>query len=144
MSQDLTTPLNPLIALELFFNCRCKNVLDNPHGGDPTIQYLYVLALHQHQIDSQDVVHLPLKLIDSQITEYDRLLTLANSLNQPRLVEAITGAKSRICTTKRKYGDCFTVENTSDNVLDDVENDTELKLMMILVAVVMTKIMKQQ
>ncbi|KAI8988754.1 hypothetical protein BDB01DRAFT_783052 [Pilobolus umbonatus] len=45
VSQDLTTPLNPLIALGLFLICRCKSLLDNLYG-DPTMQYLYLLALH--------------------------------------------------------------------------------------------------
>lgn len=124
LRQNLTTPLNPLVALGLFLSSRCKSILDNPYAGDPTMQYLYVLALHKHQIDSQDIARLPMKLIDSQITEYDRLFTLANSLNQSELVEAISEAKTRICMTKRKYDDCFAAENSSDEVVIDCgEND---------------------
>lgn len=124
LSQNLTTPLNPLIALGLFLSSRCKSILDVPYGGDPTIQYLYVIASHQHQIDSQDIVRLPMKLIDSQITEYDQLLTLANSHNQPKLVEAISEVKTRICMTKRNYDNCFAAENSSDKVvIDNDEND---------------------
>ncbi|CAO3701880.1 unnamed protein product [Rhizopus stolonifer] len=124
LTQNLTTPLNPLIALGLFLSSRFTSIFDNPYGGDPTMQYLYALASHHHQIDSQDIVRLPMKLIDSQITEYDRLLTLANSSNQPQLVEAINEAKTRIYTIKRKYDDCFTAEDSSDKVVaGNDEND---------------------
>ncbi|RCH93420.1 hypothetical protein CU098_011313, partial [Rhizopus stolonifer] len=41
LSQNLTTPLNPLIALGLFLSSCCKSILDAPYGGDPTMQYLY-------------------------------------------------------------------------------------------------------
>jgi hypothetical protein len=44
--------------------------------------------------------------------EYDRLLTLAYSLNQPQLGEAVNDAKSRTLTMKRKYEEPFTVESS--------------------------------
>ena len=44
--------------------------------------------------------------------EYDRLLTLAYSLNQPRLGEAVNDANSRTLTMKRKYEELFTAESS--------------------------------
>ncbi|KAI7903432.1 uncharacterized protein BX663DRAFT_506487 [Cokeromyces recurvatus] len=40
LPENLTAPLNPLIALGLFLSSCCQSVIDNPFGGDPTIQYL--------------------------------------------------------------------------------------------------------
>lgn len=71
------------------------SIVDIPYTGGEMIQYLYNLGLHHHQIDAQDVASLPSKLIESQIIEYDRLATLANTLNQPLLVHAVNEAKSR-------------------------------------------------
>lgn len=42
--------------------------------------------------------------------EYDRLITLANTLDQLLLEEAANNAKSRTLTMKRKYEDSFTAE----------------------------------
>lgn len=64
-----------------------------------------------------------MKLIACQITEYDQLLMLATSLNQPQQVKAISEAKTRIYTTKRKYDDCYTAEDSSNKVVND--NDAE-------------------
>ena len=114
MKQNLTTPLSPLIALGLFFANCCLSIIDHPYASDPTIQYLYTLALHHQQIDCQDITSLPLKLINSQITEFDRLITLASTLNQPLLLEAVNEAKSRIYATKRKYVDLLTAESLSN------------------------------
>lgn len=108
LKQVLTTPLDPLVALGLFFTNRCVSILDIPYAGDQTIQYLYALALHYHQIDAQDIASLTSKLIGSQIIKYDRLVTLANTLNQPLLVQAVNEAKSRIYETKRSYTDLLT------------------------------------
>ncbi|KAG1041266.1 hypothetical protein G6F43_012122 [Rhizopus delemar] len=121
LNQNLTCPLNPLIALGLFLSNRCLSILDSPYASDATIQYLYILTLHYHQIDSQNIATLPVRLIDTQITEYDRLITLASTLEQPELVEAISEAKSRICTTKRKYADLLANEASAND--DKEEND---------------------
>lgn len=97
LGQNLSSPLDPLIALGLFLCNRCLSIQDNPYGSDATIKYLYILTLHYHQIDSQNVTTLQTELINTEITEYDRLTTLVNTLKQPKLVEeAISEAKSRI------------------------------------------------
>lgn len=124
LAQTLTIPLDPLVAIGLFLTNRSMSIIDRPYGSDPTIQYLHILALHFHQIDFQDITYLPLKLINSQIAEYDKLITLANTLNQPQLVEAVKESKSRIYGTKRKYDDCLNAEvSFNSTVSNNNEND---------------------
>lgn len=71
LNQNLSSPLDPLIALGLFLNNRCHSTLDNPYASDATIQYLYVLTLHYHQVDLQNVTTLPMRLVNTQLTKYD-------------------------------------------------------------------------
>jgi hypothetical protein len=52
--------------------------------------------------------------MDFQLVEYDNLLTLAYSLNQPQLGEAVNDAKLRTLTMKRKYEELFTAESSSN------------------------------
>jgi uncharacterized protein YggE len=50
-----------------------------------------------------------MSFMDFQLAEYKRLLTLASSLNQPQLEEAVSDAKSRAQTMKRRYEEIFTL-----------------------------------
>jgi hypothetical protein len=86
---------------------------------------LYVLTHHYNQIDSQDIASLPSKVIDAQVTEYDRLIMLANTLNQSLLAEALSEAKTRIYAAKRKYDDLLSAEASSKTTVtsNNKEND---------------------
>lgn len=55
----------------------------------------------------------PSTLIDLQLMEYDRLVALASTFNQPLLEEAVNEAKSRTLTIKRRCEDVFTAEPSS-------------------------------
>ncbi|KAI9247763.1 hypothetical protein EDC94DRAFT_528759, partial [Helicostylum pulchrum] len=57
LAQNLTSPLNPLVALGLFLSNRRVSIIDHPYGSDFTIQYLHILVLHFHQIDFQNITN---------------------------------------------------------------------------------------
>ncbi|CEP14833.1 hypothetical protein, partial, partial [Parasitella parasitica] len=97
---DIDTPLNSLIALGLFFTSRALSIVNDPFADDPKMQYLYTLAL-SHEEDQHNNILLP--LLESQNREYERLLSLANTVGSPDvLIQAINDAKSRNDTLKRK------------------------------------------
>lgn len=52
--------------------------------------------------------------MDFQLMEYDKLLTLAHSLGQPQLGEAVNDAKTRTLTMKRGYEELFITESSSN------------------------------
>jgi hypothetical protein len=73
----------------LFFTGRALSIINNPYAEDPTMQYLYILALSHSQNDAEDknIANASLKLLELQVREYDRLIALANTLDQLILVE---------------------------------------------------------
>ncbi|CAO3631431.1 unnamed protein product [Mucor fragilis] len=54
-----------------------------------------------------------LSFIDFQLVEYEKLMTLSKTLNEPQLGEAVNDAKSRALTIKRKYEGLFTAESSN-------------------------------
>lgn len=100
IKNNLTIPLDPMVALGAFFTSSSLSLSNHPFKDDPTIQYLYTSSFFQQQIDTVNK-DTPLKLIDLQLMEYDRLKTLASSLEQPVFEEAINDAKLRILTIKK-------------------------------------------
>ncbi|KAI8886651.1 hypothetical protein K501DRAFT_157979, partial [Backusella circina FSU 941] len=50
IKDNLSIPLNPLVALGSFFTNRSLSLADHPFKNDPTIQYLYTSTIFQHQI----------------------------------------------------------------------------------------------
>ncbi|KAL4211741.1 hypothetical protein AB4K20DRAFT_2012270 [Rhizopus microsporus] len=112
MQDNMATPLDPLMALGSFFTSSSVSLANHIHKDYPTIKYLYTLALFQQQMDSINK-DTPSTLIDLQLMEYDRLVALTSTLNQPLLEEAVNEAKSRTLTIKRRYEDVFTAEPSS-------------------------------
>ncbi|KAI7886884.1 uncharacterized protein EV154DRAFT_521070 [Mucor mucedo] len=108
---NLSNPLDPLVALGSLFTNRSLSLADHPFKNDPTVQYLYTSAILQHQISviNKDI---PLSFMDFQLMEYDKLLTLAHSLGQPQLGEAVNDAKTRTLTMKRGYEELFITESS--------------------------------
>ncbi|KAI8642325.1 hypothetical protein BD408DRAFT_416623 [Parasitella parasitica] len=97
---NIDTPLNSLIALGLFFTSRALSIVNAPFADDPTMQHLYTLAL-SHEEDQHNNILLP--LLEFQNREYERLLSLANTVGSPDvLIQAINDAKSRNDKLKRK------------------------------------------
>ncbi|KAI7884470.1 uncharacterized protein EV154DRAFT_522240 [Mucor mucedo] len=111
IKDNLSIPLHPLVALGSFFTNRSLSLADHPFKNDPTVQYLYTSAILQHQISviNKDI---PLSFMDFQLMEYNKLLTLAHSLNQPQLGEAVNDAKTRTLTMKRGYEELFATESS--------------------------------
>lgn len=66
---------------------------------------------HQISVINKDI---PLSFMDFQLMEYDKLLTLAHSLGQPQLGEAVNDAKTRTLTMKRGYEELFITESSSN------------------------------
>lgn len=64
---------------------------------------------HQISVINKDI---SLSFMDFQLMEYDKLLTLAHSLGQPQLGEAVKDTKTRILTMKRGYEELFTTESS--------------------------------
>lgn len=93
-----------------------------------TLQYntCKILVLHFHQVDFQNITNLLSKLISSQIAEYDKLITLTNTLNQPQLVEAVKESKSRIYATERKYDDYLNAEVSSNTTVSNNNENNDL------------------
>ncbi|KAI9475869.1 MAG: hypothetical protein EXX96DRAFT_574968 [Benjaminiella poitrasii] len=114
IKNNMTIPLDPMVALGAFFTSSSPSLSNHPFKDDPTIQYLYTSSLFQQQIETVNK-DAPLKLIDLQLMEYDRLKTLASSLEQPVFEEAINDAKLRTLTIKRKYEDSFTASKVDKN-----------------------------
>jgi len=56
---NIDTPLNSLIALGLFLTSRALSIVNAPFADDPTMQYLYTLAL-SHEEDQHNNILLPL------------------------------------------------------------------------------------
>ncbi|KAL9537378.1 hypothetical protein PS6_011747 [Mucor atramentarius] len=79
----MATPLVPLMALGSFFTSSSASLANHIHK----VKYLYTLALFQQQMDSINK-DTPSTLIDLQLMEYDRLVALASTFNQPLLEEA--------------------------------------------------------
>lgn len=61
----------------------------------------------------------------SQLMEYDRLIMLANTFDQPLLVEAANDANPRALTMKRKYDDLFIAE-CSSSITNEVDRNNDM------------------
>jgi hypothetical protein len=84
----------------LFFTNRALSIVIVPFADDLTMQYLYTLVLSNEE-DQHNNILLP--LLESQNREYERLLSLANTVGSPDvLIQAINDAKSRNDELKRK------------------------------------------
>ncbi|RCH86230.1 hypothetical protein CU098_004340 [Rhizopus stolonifer] len=125
IKNNLTIPLEPMVALGAFFTSSSPSLSNHPFKDDPTIQYLYTSSFFQQQMETVNK-DTPFKLIDLQLMEYDRLKTLASSLEQPVFEEAINDAKLRTLTIKRKYEDSFTPPSPASSTATEVDknNDT--------------------
>jgi hypothetical protein len=84
IQDDLSIPLNPLVALGSFFTNRSLSLRDHPLKEDPTIQFLYTSAIFQQQLKTANKDD-PLSYMEFQIMEYDSLLSLASTFEQPAL-----------------------------------------------------------
>lgn len=145
IKDNMTIPLDPMVALGAFFTSSSPSVGNHPFKDDPTIQYLYTLSLFQQQIETVNK-DTPLKLIDLQLMEYDRLKMLANSLEQPVFERAIDDAKSRALTIKRKYEDWFTPPVPASSTTSHVgkNNDTYKAAMAFVVEFKQKKVEQQK
>lgn len=107
IKDNLTIPLAPMVALGAFFTSSSPSLSNHPFKDDPTIQYLYTSSFFRQQVETINEAT-PSKLIDLQLMEYNRLKTLASSLQQPELEEAVNDARSRTLIMKRKFEETFT------------------------------------
>ena len=73
-----TMPINTFIALGLFLTSRAIDINDTLCPNDPTIQYLYSLALqrHQSQFNAQHISDTLMQLLETQDQEYKKILEL--------------------------------------------------------------------
>lgn len=75
-------------------------LLCTPFSDEPMMQYLYSLAFSREEEHNNDTV---LSLLESQDLEYEKLLSLASTVEPPDiLIQAINEAKSRNNTLERK------------------------------------------
>ncbi|KAI7907605.1 uncharacterized protein BX663DRAFT_491428 [Cokeromyces recurvatus] len=73
---NVSSPLDPLFALGLFFTSQALSIMSAPFANDPTIQYLYSLVTSREENCSNNIA---LSLLESQHREYEKLLTLVNT-----------------------------------------------------------------
>ncbi|KAG1294649.1 hypothetical protein G6F66_005022 [Rhizopus arrhizus] len=98
---NVDNSLNPLFALGLFFTGQAFCILNALFADDPTMQYLYNLALSCEKNHSNNIV---LSLLESQNREYEKSLMLANTATSSDiLVQAIIDVQTQNNNLKRKY-----------------------------------------
>ncbi|EPB87866.1 hypothetical protein HMPREF1544_05395 [Mucor circinelloides 1006PhL] len=76
---NIDTPLNSLIALGLFLTSRALSIVNAPFADDPTMQYLYTLAL-SHEEDQHNNILLPLlELLNKIHALFISIIIVANA-----------------------------------------------------------------
>lgn len=126
---NVDNPLILMFALGLFFTSRALSILNASLSDDPTMQYLYNLALSRKENCSNNIV---LSLLESQHREYEKLLTLANTATSSDVfVQAIIDAKTQNDKLKRKYGSDPTGSSsnkraTKTNASSSINDDNDI------------------
>lgn len=129
-SRNVDNPLNALFTFGLFLTSQALSILNAPFAGDPTMQYLYNLALNREENCSNNV---PLSLFESEDLECEKLLALANTTGSSDvLVQAISDATAKNDGLIKKHvsdpsGTFLNKRTTKTNPSSSIDNDKYIK-----------------
>ncbi|ORE03471.1 hypothetical protein BCV72DRAFT_233037 [Rhizopus microsporus var. microsporus] len=100
--------LNPFVALGLFLTSHATDINDIACPNDPTVQYLYTLALQKHQswFGDQHIADILAQVLETRYHKHTKILELINNNSSSEVVvKAIKSLQNQNQAIKSKYSE---------------------------------------